>query len=85
MAIRLRQVYEELVSIIRRNGLCLPKSHLRKVLALFGDQEEQRPCEHLLLRLQLTILRLITAEFLHYNVFLTQASNTVLLNMMPQS
>ena len=38
--------------------------------------------EAVLMRLQVTLLRQITPEFLHYNIFLTQASNTAFQNMM---
>ena len=37
---------------------------------------ELEQIETVLMLLQVTLLRQITPEFLHYNIFLTQASNT---------
>jgi hypothetical protein len=63
---------------------------LARIQALFDikksdPQGEANLTEATLQRLQITLLRQITPEFLHYNIFLTQASNNVVQNMMSQA
>lgn len=61
---------------------------LAEMLGLRSDEQNSADLvqiEATLMRLQITLLRQITPEFLHYNIFLTQASNTAFQNMMNQS
>ena len=51
-------------------------------MTLFGEQAY--PVNWLIMRLQLTMMRLLTPEFLHYNVLLAQASSNAVANMIPQ-
>jgi len=57
---------------------------LGKVKDLFGlgDKDLEANGEAAIVRLLITLLRSITPEFLHYNVFLTQSSNSAFASML---
>jgi hypothetical protein len=55
-------------------------------IELTGDPvADANTTESMLIRFQITLLRQITPEFLHYNIFLTQASNNAFQNMINHS
>ena len=93
---RLQSAYNDITNELKLNSdQYLSVSQLKdfalaRVQALFDikksdPQGEANLTEATLQRLQITLLRQITPEFLHYNIFLTQASNNAFQNMMNQA
>lgn len=91
---RLQTVYTEVVNHLRKNSdsfvsICqLREFVVGKVRSLFAlsssgsADQDATAAEAALQRMLVTLLRSLTPEFLHYNIFLTQSSHNAFQNMM---
>lgn len=94
--LRIQNVYNEVVVELKRVADDIVSIHqirdfaIRKVQDLFEIQStgdlnaDMNLTEQTLIKFQITLLRQLTPEFLHYNIFLTQSSNTVFQNILNQ-
>jgi hypothetical protein len=55
---------------------------LEPIKAVFTGGKDSMPAELHILRLEITLLRQISPEFLHYNIFLQQASNNMVQSLV---
>lgn len=89
---RMKLAYDDIVNQLKDNSNSCTSIHSLKEATLAAIQKlmglpscEEEVIEQHLLRLQITVLRHLTPEYLHYNIFLAQSSNTALQNLMNQS